>query len=64
MAKWVVMDEVHVTVAVPAGRPPRSYARVRRALTVGGFLARLRKAVRAAAAADPALAGVRVAAAR
>ena len=60
MANQVVMDEVHVTVTAPAGRPARFYHRVRRALTAGGFLARVRRAARLAAAADPALAGVRV----
>lgn len=64
MAKSVVIDEVIVTLRVPADLPDAEAAAVRRALLAPGFLGRLRRAVAAALAETPELSAVRVTVAR
>jgi 2'-5' RNA ligase len=60
MAKTVVIDELHVTLRVPADLPADRAAAVRRALTRTAFTARLQRAVNAVRVrAYPALAPVR-----
>ncbi|QDU19750.1 hypothetical protein [Urbifossiella limnaea] len=59
MAKSVVIDELHVTVRVPAGLPDEYAEAVRDALAGTAFMDRLRQAVRAAVRAFPELAAVR-----
>jgi hypothetical protein len=56
----VVIDELIVTVAVPAGLPDAEAAAVRRSLTGGRFITRLRRAVRTVVKEFPDLARVRV----
>jgi hypothetical protein len=53
-----------VTVRVPADLPDPAVVAVRAALAGAGFVARLRRAVRAAVRADPALAQVRISVSR
>lgn len=64
MPKAVVIDEIHVTLRVPAGLPDREAAAVRRVLAGAAFLARLRAAVRGVLREFPDLAPVRVSASR
>jgi hypothetical protein len=58
MAKTVVIDELYITLRVPAGLP--DIAAVRRTLKEPKFLSRLRRAVRAAVRALPQLASCRL----
>ena len=60
MARTVVIDELVITVRVPADLPDRAARAVRRALTAGGFRAGVERAVRAVVRAAPALAAARV----
>lgn len=60
MAKTAVIDELHVTVRVPADLPESEAGTVRRALLGEDFLRRLRGAVRAAVRAFPELTRCRV----
>ncbi len=60
MPKTVVIDEVIVTLRVPAALPDVEAETVRRALLAPGFLGRLRRAVAAALAETPELNAVRV----
>lgn len=60
MPRYVVIDEVHVTVRVPRDLSPERAERVRAALAADAFLARLRTCVRRVVRGDPDLAGVRV----
>jgi hypothetical protein len=45
MSRLVVLNEIHVTVRVPAGLPEAEVAAVRRVVLTRAFLTRLRKAV-------------------
>ena len=60
MAKTVVLDELLLTVRVPADLPDAEVDAVRRALESDEFVARLRRAVRTVLVAFPDLAPVRV----
>jgi hypothetical protein len=60
MPKTVVIDELHVTLRVPADLPDAAAETVRQALAGSGFIARIREAVRATVRASPELAAVRV----
>lgn len=59
MAKTVVIDELHLSVRVPAGLPEEHAGAVRETLAGAEFLDRLRRAIRAAVRAFPELAAVR-----
>jgi hypothetical protein len=58
MAKTVLIDELHITLRIPAGLP--DLAAVRRTLQESKFLNRLRRAVRAAVRTWPQLASCRL----
>ena len=60
MPKTVVIDELHLTVRIPADLPDTDAGAVRRTLAGADFMTRLRRAVRAALRAVPELADVRV----
>jgi len=60
MAKYVVIEELHLTVSVPADLPAKTVEQVTRGLGSKMFRARLLKAVKRLMADLPALAGVRV----
>ena len=59
-SRTVVLDEIHVTVRVPADLPDDEVEAVRDALAADEFVARLRRAVRAVVRAFPELTAVRV----
>jgi len=61
MAKTVIIDELHVTLRVPANLPAARAAAAHRVLTGAAFTARLRRAVRAVVRAYAVLTPVRVA---
>jgi hypothetical protein len=46
MVKSVIIDEVHLTVRVPADLPSVRAAAVRRTLTCAAFMGQLRRAIR------------------
>ncbi|VTT98791.1 unnamed protein product [Gemmataceae bacterium] len=58
--RTVVIDEVHLTVRIPAGLPDNEAEEIREALAGDEFMARLRRAARAVVREFPALALVRV----
>ena len=60
MAKTVLLDELFVTVRVPADLSDADTEAARRTLAGDEFLGRLRRAVRAVIRESPELAGVRV----
>ena len=60
MPKTVVIDEIHMTVRIPGDLPEAQAEAVYRALTGEDFMARLRRAVRAALRAFPELSVARV----
>lgn len=60
MPKTVVIDELHLTVRVPADLPEADAEAVRRTLAGAEFMARLRRAVRLVVRASPELTRVRV----
>jgi hypothetical protein len=60
MPKTVVIDELHVTVRVPASLPDADAETVRRTLAGAEFMNRLRRAVRVVIRSFPELATVRV----
>jgi hypothetical protein len=60
MPKTVVIDELHLTIRVPADLSDADTERVRRTLLGAGFMARLREAIRATVRSLPELAGCRV----
>jgi hypothetical protein len=60
MPKTVVIDELHVTLRVPADLPDAAAEAVRQTLSGVEFTARLRRAVRAVVRATPGLAVVRL----
>lgn len=60
MAKTVIIDELHVSVRIPANLPDDQAEAIRQTLTGDDFLARLRKAVREVIGAFPTLGAVRV----
>ncbi|MDB5312788.1 MAG: hypothetical protein JWO38_6990 [Gemmataceae bacterium] len=64
MRKNLVIDEVHLTVRVPADLPDGEAEAVYRALTGKGFMARLRRAVREVGRGTPGLTRVRVSVSR
>jgi hypothetical protein len=55
-----VIDEIHLTVRVPAGLPDDENEEIRDVLAGDEFMARLRHAVRAVVREFPALAVIRV----
>lgn len=59
MAKTVVIDEIHLTVRVPADLPEPQTDAIHTALVGEDFMSRLRRAVRAALRAFPELTVVR-----
>jgi hypothetical protein len=60
MPKFVLIDEIHLTVLVPAGLPDEDARAIAGALAAEDFLARLTAAVRTVILTDSSLAGVRV----
>ena len=64
MPKTVVIDELIVTVRVPADLPDPAADAVRQTLAGDAFLRALRRAVRRVVRTDPALAAVRVSVSR
>ncbi len=60
MAKTVILDELLLTIRVPADRPDAEVHAIRRALESDDFLLRLRRAIRTVLAAFPDLAPTRV----
>jgi hypothetical protein len=60
VAKFIMIDEFHLTVSAPRGRPNRHYAAMRRAMDRMHFHAELRRAVRAVLRRHSALAGARI----
>ena len=60
----VVVEELHITVRMPADLPDDEADRVRRALAGIAFVNRVRRAVRAALAGFPDLAATRIAVTR
>jgi hypothetical protein len=64
MPRTVLIEQFHVTVRVPATRPNPEVVAIRRTLSTFAFVTRLRRAVRYAVRADPALAAVRVSVSR
>ena len=60
MAKTVILDELLLTVRVPADLPDAEVDAIRRALESDEFVARLRRSVRTVLAAFPDLAPTRV----
>ncbi len=59
-SRTVVIDEIHVTVRVPADLPDDEVEAVRDALAADEFVAHLRRAVRNAFRAFPELSAARV----
>jgi hypothetical protein len=59
MSKLVMIDELHVTLRVPADLPSARVEDVRRVLLGQAFLGRLRRLLRAALRSYPELAPVR-----
>ena len=64
MPKTVLLDELHLTVRIPADLPAARAAAARGVVAGAAFLVRLRWAVRAAVRAFPELTPVRVRIAR
>ncbi len=60
MAKIVVIDELHLTVRVPAGLPDEQADAVRETLAGSEFLDRLRRAIQDAVRAFPELASAKM----
>lgn len=60
MAKFVVIDAILITVRVPADLSDPRAAAARRTLSGAAFMARLRRAIRAAVRVPPTLTGVRM----
>ena len=60
MSEFVLMDEIRLTVLVPAGLSDDTARAIAGALAAEDFLSRLTASVLAAVRADPALAGARV----
>ena len=61
MPKTVVIDEIHLTLRVPAGLPDAEAVRVYRTLTGSRFMRRLRAAIRATIRTVPELTEVQLA---
>jgi hypothetical protein len=60
MPKTVVIDELFLTVRIPAGVPDAEAVRIYRTLTGSRFMRKLREAIRAAIRAVPELTPCRV----
>jgi len=60
MPKTVLIDELHLSVRIPAGLPDADTERVRLTLLGAEFMSRLRRSVRLVFRAFPELARVRV----
>jgi hypothetical protein len=60
MNRTVMIEQFHLTVRVPATLPEPAVIAIRTLLSGAGFVIRLRRAIRAALQADPALARVRL----
>ena len=60
LAKYLLLDEIHVSFLIPRELPDRAAAAVRRALDGARFRAGLRRCLRAAMRREPALARVRL----
>jgi hypothetical protein len=46
MAKYILLEELHLTVVAPRGLPPTEYEVIVQTVTSAPFMARLRYAVR------------------
>ena len=55
MSESVIIDEIHLTVRVPADLTPTQSAAILRTLTGVAFMGRLRRAIRAVVTAFPEL---------
>ena len=60
MARTVILDELHLTIRVPADRSDAEVEAIRQVLDSADFLARLRVALRAVVRAFPDLAPARI----
>lgn len=60
MPRTAIIDEIHLTVRVPARLPQTEAEAVRRTLLGTAFMARLRQVVRSVFRANPELASARV----
>jgi hypothetical protein len=60
MAKFIVLDEVHLTVVAPRGLPPTEYDTIVQTVTSALFMTRLRHAVRRVFRGEPSLNQVKV----
>ena len=60
MNRTVMIEQIHLTVRVPATLPDPAVVTIRTALAGAGFVTRIRRALRAAIRADATLAPVRI----
>ena len=60
MNRSVIVEQMHLTVRVPATLPDSAVITIRTTLAGAGFVTRIRRAIRAAVRADPTLAPVRI----
>lgn len=60
MPKTVVIDEMHLTVRIPADLPDPAAVDIHRTLNAATFMARIRKALRAVLQSDSVLAPCRL----
>jgi hypothetical protein len=60
VARWIVMEELHLTVHAPRGLPDQEHDAMRQALDDPRFHAQLRRAVRRVARRHPALSKAKV----
>ena len=60
VGKYLLMDEIHISIMAPRGMPVRKYRAIRRTLKRAGFERRLREAVRAVIRHYPALTNLRM----
>ena len=58
MNRTVIIEQIHLTVRVPANLPDPAVVTIRSALADAAFVTRIRRAIRAAIRADPTLAPV------
>ena len=64
MSRTVLIEQFHVSIRVPATLPDPEVVAIRRTLSTFEFVTRLRRALRSAIRADPALAAVRLSVSR
>ena len=60
MNRTVMIEQIHLTVRVPATLSDATVITIRRTLAGAAFVTRIRRALRAAIRADPTLAPVRI----